>query len=344
MQSNELSNKSRSILKYMTLILSICFTAFIIYIAEKPYGSINFRPISVYSVLLNQSESGNKSKLPTRTLVVYVYGKTHELAQENLEYFIYTAINSTHDADYYIILQQINNVTVDEKQLPILPSNAHYLQHENRCFDIGTVGLFLTTNIHDRTKYKYFIFLNSSIRGPFIVSYYDSDIWYTIFTRRLNDQIKLVGCTINCEVFPHVQSYLWALDLQGLNLLLNDTTVLACYTDIGGTIHRSEIGASRVIINAGFGIDCLMKKYQNVDFRVEENRRCNNITNPTYANVDGLSLDPFEVVFVKIKESFPQYKQNRERVGTYEKWVHKGGKNYSKLDSINENERASSKN
>jgi hypothetical protein len=258
----------------------------------------------------------------TRTLVVYVYAKTHQLAEQNLAFFIDTAVRDSHDADYYFILQKINNVSFDERQLPSLPSNAHYIQHENKCFDIGTVGWFLFRGNIDITKYKYFIFLNSSVRGPYIVSYYDNSVWYTIFTSRLNDDIKLVGSTINCQFFPHVQSYLWVLDFKGLDLLIRNNTVFACHESQIDTIANAEIFASRIIIDSGFGINSLMKKYQNIDFRLDENKKCNNLQNPTFTGIDRISSDPFEVVFVKIKDQFTQYQHNRERISVYDRWIH----------------------
>lgn len=43
--------------------------------------------------------------------------------------------------------------------------------------------------------------------------------WTTVFTNKLNDDVKLVGSTINCggaykisEMQPHVQSYAVAMD------------------------------------------------------------------------------------------------------------------------------------
>jgi hypothetical protein len=286
---------------------------------SRVYDKSNISSSDILSLL--RSGFRNKMAPPTRTLVVYVYAKTHELAEQNLAFFIRTAVRNSHDADYYFILQQINNISIDEKKLLILPSNAHYIQHENKCYDIGTIGWFLSTGIIDITKYQYFIFLNSSVRGPFIVSYYDNPLWYTIFTRRLNNDIKLVGSTINCEITPHVQSYIWALDFEGLHLLLKIETVFACYENKIDTINKGEIGASQVILNFGFGIDSLMKKYQNMDFRLEKNKKCNNMKNPTFTNVDQISLDPFEVVFSKIKDQFTQYQNNRERVRAYEKWI-----------------------
>jgi len=269
------------------------------------------------------SENSNEVTSPTRVLIIYVYARTHVLSEDNLKLFIRTSVSNIHDADYYFILQQFDNITIDETTLPMLPYNAHYIQHENECYDTGIVGWFLSQGIVNKNKYRYFIFLNSSVRGPFIVSYYDSLTWYTIFTRRLNDHVKLVGCTISCQVAAHVQSYLWALDLKGLNLLLDSGTVFSCHKSMHDAINKAEIDASQIILKSGFGIDSLMKKYQNIDFREEKNKKCNNMQNPTFnKKVDGISLDPFEIVFVKVKDGVAVHQDNQERVTAYEKWMH----------------------
>jgi hypothetical protein len=274
-------------------------------------------------LLLNGSGFGNDLVATSRTLIVYVFGKTHVSAEQNLAFFIRTAVRQSHHADYYFILQQIDNEIFDGTKLPILPSNAHYVQHENKCFDIGTIGWFLSTDMIDKNRYKYFIFLNSSVRGPFIVSYYDSPVWYTIFTRRLNDHIKLVGCTINCDGTPHVQSYLWTLNLETLDFLLKNTTVFACHGTKMDAIYNAEIAASKIILKSGYGIDSLMTKYHGVDFRLNVIEKCSNQMNPAYdKGVSGITLDPYEVVFVKMKDGTSPYQDNFDRVHMYEKWVH----------------------
>ena len=41
-------------------------------------------------------------------------------------------------------------------KLPTLPSNAHYIQHENKCFDIGTIGWFLASGMIDKNSIQVF--------------------------------------------------------------------------------------------------------------------------------------------------------------------------------------------
>ena len=52
-----------------------------------------------------------------------------------------------------------------------LPSNARVLTHANQCYDWGTFGWLLRSGEVNVQKYKYFVLLNSSVRGPFLPPY-----------------------------------------------------------------------------------------------------------------------------------------------------------------------------
>lgn len=56
--------------------------------------------------------------------------------------------------------------------LPPLPPHARYLFHENVCYDWGTFGWLLMESGHvDYRRYRYFFFINSSVRGPYMPPY-----------------------------------------------------------------------------------------------------------------------------------------------------------------------------
>lgn len=83
-------------------------------------------------------------------------------------------------------------------------------------------------------RYKYFVFLNSGVRGPFLPAWAHTLRlhWVTIFTSKLRvrggavdrwdmpsqGRVKMVGPTINCgrafdeAPLPHVQTYAFAVD------------------------------------------------------------------------------------------------------------------------------------
>ncbi len=298
-------------------------------------------------------------------LLIYVYANVHQHAYANLKYFIETAVRERDGVDYIFILQQTEQKQIDETQMPPLPKgNAFYFQHENNCFDYGTIGWFfdkytvgnpwrketsITNNSnskhHDRrfnlTKYKYFIFMNSSIRGPFFPPYFiqflfdyqrelnEPFYWYYVFTKRIDNKVKLIGCTISCGASPHVQSYFLTTDFTGLSILLKDSTndgtiragVFGCYLSKSDTTMISEIRISTLVLNSGYKIDCLLTKYQTIDFSKKNNYQCTVHGNPyTDKNMDGTSLEPYEVVFVKYNDR-ESTTDAQERAKLYERWM-----------------------
>ena len=280
----------------------------------------------------------------SRVLVIYVWADTDVESVGNLEFFIRYGVHAAQPADYYFILQKVNKLTVNESRLPRLPPNAHYMQHENECFDFGTFGWFLASKIVDTSVYKYFIFMNASIRGPFFTAYFHAAAmwWFTVFTQLINDEVKLVGPTINCEQKPHVQSYLLVTDQVGLGILTDKSSgVLNCKKDYTDAVVNGEIGASQILLKANYQIASLQIKYQGVDFRKVENRNCNQRVSPIFVDrsVDGITHDPYELVFVKYKGRPPFDSDLERRAMIYQKWLEEQpkaqGKNISTRAWVN---------
>ena len=241
--------------------------------------------------------------------------------------------------DYIIVIQKDDFLWEDPTQnLPKLPSNARYLSHPNKCFDIGTVGWVLKTQIEDISRYKFFFWLNSSVRGPFLPPSTRGLLhWTRPFTNKLwtyhwETPVKLVGATINCggvldEVpSPHVQSYITATDSIGLQVLLNTKGVFSCWKRMSDVVRYSEIGASKAILDAGYNLDSLMTRYQGLDWRLPELRNpdtpCNELFNPIQPGFnDGIDIHPYEVMFVKVKESLLEAKwKHSEAAVTIDRW------------------------
>ena len=284
-------------------------------------------------------------------LLFYVYADTHHYAYDNLKYFIETAVREKDGVDYIFILQQVHEKIIDEKQMPRLPkSNAFYFQHENRCFDYGTIGWFFekytlgppwptrqessTKDIDQRrfnlTQYKYFIFMNSSIRGPFFPPYFfqflsdfkEAFRWYSLFTTHINEKVKLVGCTISCVPSYHVQSYLLTTDITGLaTMIKEDVGVFACYPTQSDTIGASELLISTRILRANYTITSTFTRYNTLEFAEKTKYDCPIIGNPyTDNNIDGTSLEPYDVVFVKLNNKTGTFNAQK-RALLYQKWM-----------------------
>jgi hypothetical protein len=159
-------------------------------------------------------------------------------------------------------------------------------------------------------RYAHFLFLDSSVRGPFLPRYmhrsHDSTAhqaskpWTTVFTDRLGPEVKLVGRTVSCEVEMHIQAPVWATDSVGLQLFLKEG-VLHCATDPANARRHHELAATQVILGAGYHVDCLMLRYQGLNLtRIREMELpCSARDNPSFPLLnDGLPINPLEVVFV----------------------------------------------
>lgn len=269
----------------------------------------------------------SSSPLPTShatTTVVYIYSGNDPEYPNNLEYFLRNGIDAS-TAIYYLVLQQHswpahskrctciigcpNSTTTCPCFCPdTINQNLYYqvqlVYHENTCFDLGTYG----DTFPHLTRTKYTIILNSSIRGPFLPSYYPITMsWTEAFTFRLSPSVKLVGTSINCGPTPHVQSFLLAMDGIGLEILTR-AGVFICYATQAETVQKAEIKASSAILDAGYNIDCLLLRYQGIDWRLRQHHKCNQRRNPIPEHAyDGISIHPLETLFIKVKSRFKEW-------------------------------------
>ena len=234
-----------------------------------------------------------------RVLVVYVY---HESAgsKANLEFFNKYGLYQTEDVTYILM---INGETCS---VDLSPRWSKIQPRRNEGFDFvaWTEGLSLV----NKDDYDYFIFLNDTVRGPFIDRH-----WIRTFTSMIDHETKLAGISINCHVklyahyhnresVPHVQSMIWCTDQIGLDVVIPkilNTEML----DKDKTVIYKEIGLSLAILDAGYNITCILPKYQ-VDYRLPENQFINSnngaFGDPQYPNgYFGRTLHPLETIFFK---------------------------------------------
>ena len=106
--------------------------------------------------------------------------------------------------------------------------------------------------------------------------------WHRLLTQRLTHDVKLVGPVISCEgspfqgnvtaywrTNPHVQSYVLAMDQEALQILINDNTVLNCYSDRWDAVYFCHLASSLGVLKVGKNIDSFLPKYAHplVSFR-----------------------------------------------------------------------------
>lgn len=105
---------------------------------------------------------------------------------------------------------------------------------------------------------------------------------------------------------PHVQTWLFALDTKGLEVLVQDERALKCHIDRHDAIWDGEIGSSMAILQAGYNLGSLQEPYQGLDWRLQENRNCNGKRNPMHSrSFLGGTLSPYATIFTKFKQYQP---------------------------------------
>jgi hypothetical protein len=195
----------------------------------------------------------------SKTLVLYVF----HIYNDRVKYFINNCIFKDSNVDFIIIS---NNKT----NLFEVPNYVKVLFRDNIGYDFGGWSdALLTNNFYE--NYDNFIFVNSSVIGPFIPSYC-KDRWTDIYINGLHNNVKLFGSTINTCNDPlnvsHVQSYIFAMDKITLQYLI-DCEIFSM-TNYAKTFHEAimekEIQMSRKIIKNKWNIGSLLPYYKNVDF------------------------------------------------------------------------------
>jgi len=209
-------------------------------------------------------------------------------------------IHTNPAVDYIFIINGETRMMDDLHALTRRHANVRVLQRANSCYDGGAIGEVLRDNPDLERSYQYFLLMNSSVRGPFLPVFYSHDRpWTVAFTDLLNDDVKLVGTTISCEISLHIQSMVLATDAVGLELI-EAAGALGCPTSAAAAVEMYELPSSEAILDAGYNIASLLARYRGTDWRRYRQVRCNAALNPIGSS-DGLPLDPFEVLFVKAK-------------------------------------------
>tara|TARA_Y100000389_G_C17471290_1_gene531384 strand:- start:3254 stop:4051 length:798 start_codon:yes stop_codon:yes gene_type:complete len=220
----------------------------------------------------------------------------------NLDFFVKNEINYREDVDYILVI----NGMKCQVSLPNL-KNVTIIKRENTGYDFG--GHYIALNyIRERNlEYEYFIFMNSGVIGPIVPHYVSSIHWSKYFINKINDKVKLVGTTIVClpesdagGYGPKVEGFFFVTDKVGLAIIEKEKTVFQIHEDKYSAIVNGEYGLSRCILKNGYSIDCMIKKYQNIDWTDRENWNLNNYKHPSRKNsFFENSLIPYELIFHK---------------------------------------------
>jgi hypothetical protein len=233
-------------------------------------------------------------------MCIYAYYEKNDIYKENLNFFFNNG-GILDYVDYYIVINGNYTITIPEK------INIKVIQRENKGYDFGAWSMILNNYINK--KYDYYIFINGSVRGPYI-SPYSINNWLDKFMELFNNKdTKMVGSTINIydnAQSTHIQSIFFILDNDALLYLkkLNffNEEELNNINDMWVLIDNYEIKLSQLILKNGWNINCIIPYYRDLDYRLVKHdiNFSSNNGDVLYDNAFfGRTLIPKDVIFYK---------------------------------------------
>lgn len=238
-----------------------------------------------------------------KSLIVYTYYNSPS-SNYNLSFFAKKELTYKENIDYIIV---INGKEYDSSIIFPRIDNLTIIKRENIGYDFGGHNCALEYIKEKNKTYDYYFFMNSGVIGPIIPHYMSSEHWSEIFIRKINYSVKLVGTTIVCLPHtdlggygPKVEGFFFMVDQIGLDLLINQKTIFCNHDSKVSAIVNGEYGLSKCILNNGYSIDCMLRKYQGKDWKNTDNYNLNNNIHPSRKNsFYNNSINPYEVIFHK---------------------------------------------
>jgi hypothetical protein len=225
-----------------------------------------------------------------KTLVLYVF----HVYNQRVKHFIENAIFKADDVDFTIICNSLD-MAFDH------PDYVKVIRRENIGFDFGGWGEALRQD-DTYTKYDNFIFINSSVSGPYLQEDEEGQRWTDVFLHGLSGNIRLYGPTINTIRNPsraHVQSYAFCMDHEAVSYLLNECSIFINQPTFNDAIWKSEVEMSRCILRKGWNIGSRMKHYHGVDFTFSTPQRVQLLDDVMYPQYLGFLFTKEELLFIK---------------------------------------------
>lgn len=219
----------------------------------------------------------------------------------NLAFLVRTELKYRENMDYIIVI----NGYVTPIQFPTL-DNLTVLRRINSGDDFGGHAHALNYLEKETKTYDYYFFMNSGVIGP-IVPHYLKEHWSTLFIQKITDRVKLVGTSIVCLPHfdgggygPKVEGFFFLVDALALDLLKKEKTIFFNHATRENVIIQGEYGLSKCILRHGYSLDCMLPRYQNVDWTDAKNYNLNDNLHPSRKNsFYNHSINPYDVVFHK---------------------------------------------
>lgn len=250
-----------------------------------------------------------------KVLVLYHYFEKDQSYIDNFAHFLRYGYDSS--LNYLIIVAGEYSI-----ELPVL-DNIEYLFTENKNFDYGGYCAAIK-NLALWQQYDFYFFINSSVRGPFLLGYCNQK-WTDLFIEKFSDDVGIVGSVIsitphehsiakmyhqkygmldrNDRFLGHVQTTCYVLSCHVLNQLI-ESSFYEGVDDLSKdeTVRDYEIRLSQLILDMDLNFQCMLPEYNQVDYRealVDINPSSREGDSGFQGSYFGRSAHPYEATFIK---------------------------------------------
>ena len=292
---------------------------------EVPISSLGLEPDAVVFVGDARSEAPPAKPPPPpppRVLVLYaVCERGQEVIDVNVRFFLRHGVEAAagYGDDFDVCVVANGGASPKLRSaLSALRPPPRLVERDNAGGDFAAWGAGLAA-AWDPGTYGACVFLNDTVRGPFVPRYTPPRLsWPALFASRLDDTVKLVGCSLNSMLgweprfrCPHVQSMAFACDgatvalLRGAAIFAPEADEAALVASCGALqqglyvpgeqraktayIFMHEIRMSKLVRDAGFDVFGFQVSETTGRFPMDD----------VQLNCDCMPLNPVETMFVK---------------------------------------------
>ncbi len=255
------------------------------------------------------------SRVNDGVLVIYHYYEKDQSYIDNFLHFIQFAYRP--ELNYLIVIAGDCSIELPEA------SNIIYFYAENKNFDYGGYSQAIKA-VKFETNYAHFIFVNSSVRGPFLSPQHQKR-WVDILLGLYSDDVGIVGTAIsltpshhaiskiyhgkygyaerNKNILAHVQSTCYVLSQEVLRFLIDDG-----FYDVheslskDETVRDYEMRLSQILLDRDFNLKCMLPEYNKPDYRSlsHEINPCSREGDSGFeCSYFGRTVHPYEAMFIK---------------------------------------------
>jgi hypothetical protein len=153
--------------------------------------------------------------------------------------------------------------------------------------------------------YDYYIFINSTCRGPFLANYIKTN-WVETIISQFDSDIKLVGPILEVASDtdkPFIHAYMWACTREAMEIIRKiDDWDPNCDKD--HAVRGAERQITLQVLNSGYNVKSFLAAHKGIDWRNKKYWKhalwCKSYSDPEIPNnYFGTNPHPLEIMFVK---------------------------------------------